>query len=90
MKAGSHPDTSKSSFDPLGGVYRRFVLIRKMKKPKETVNLLTQKPGSAPVKAVDENAMVSFYYPEIYLTLVNFAGPLDVFSLPQFMTKCKI
>lgn len=84
MKAGVHPDPTKSPFDPTSSIYRRFPLLRTMKRPAAKVNLLTQE---AKTESKLEPQMVPYWYPEITINLVNTEDHLDVASFPAFLRR---
>lgn len=82
MKAGVHPDPLKAPFDPTNSVYRRFPLLRTMKRPAATANLLagTEKPE-------DGSELVPYWYPEMVINLVNAHEHLPVSHMPPFIRK---
>lgn len=86
MKAGVHPDPMKSPFDPLNGIYKRFQLLRTMRRPPTKVNLLTnQAPLTSEKTGKDDH--VPYWYPDLTVNLVNYDEPLDVSSIPPFIRK---
>jgi hypothetical protein len=91
VKAGTHPDPLITQFDPQNSLYRRFPLVRRMKKPADKVKLLEQAKAASSQerdKAKNEDNEYTFYwYPELRLQLTNFDGPMDPFSLPSSMKK---
>ena len=86
MKAGIHPDPTKSSFDPLNGIYKRFPLLKMMKRPPKKVNLL-EKGAPLTSEKSDNNDLVPYWYPDVIVNLVNFDAILDVSELPPFTRR---
>lgn len=86
MKTGIHPDPLKSSFDPLNGIYKRFPLLRNMKRPAKRVNLLEK---DAPITSIktEDNDLVPYWYPQFYVNLVNYDQILDSFDYPPFVRR---
>lgn len=86
MKAGIHPDPMKSPFDPLNGIYKRFQLLRTMKRPPKKVNLLTNEAPLTSEKTGKDD-LVPYWYPDIIVNLVNYDESLDVATIPPFTRK---
>lgn len=86
MKAGIHPDPLKSPFDPINGIYKRFPLLKMMKKPHKKVNLM-EKGAPLASENADGKDLVPYWYPDIIVNLVNFDDILDFTEMPQFMKK---
>lgn len=86
MKAGIHPDPMISPFDPISGIYKRFPLLRTMKRPAKKVNLLEI---GAPLTSekTDKDDLVPYFYPDITVNLVNYDQHLDVSTIPPFASK---
>lgn len=86
MKSGIHPDPLKSPFDPLNGIYKRFALLRTMKRPPKKVNLL-EKGAPLTSEKTDKDDLVPYWYPDITVNLVNYDGLLDISAIPPFTRK---
>lgn len=86
MKSGIHPDPIKSSFDPLNGIYKRFALLRTMKRPPKKINLLE---NDAPLtsKNTDKDDRVPYWYPAVTVNLVNYDELLDISTIPPFARR---
>lgn len=86
MKHGVHPDPIKSSFDPINGIYKRFPLLRTMKRPPKRVNLLDK---NAPLisEKTDQDDMVPYWYPDIAVNLVNYDEMLDISTIQPFTRR---
>ena len=80
VRAGTHPDPLVTPFDPTNSIYRRYPLLRKMKAPSEKVKLLEQAPKSKGDDKKEE--VISYWYPDLYLELVNHDSPLNPFAMP--------
>lgn len=86
MKSGIHPDPIKSSFDPLNGIYKRFPLLRNMKRPPKKVNLL-EKDAPLTSEKTDKDDLVPYWYPDITVNLVNYDDLLDISTIPPFTRR---
>ena len=86
MKAGIHPDPLKSPFDPLNGIYKRFQLLKMMKRPPKKLNLLKNGSPLATEKS-NINDLVPYWYPDIKVNLVNFDDVLNVSEIPPFSRR---
>ena len=80
MKNGVHPDPIKSSFDPLNGIYKRFPLLRTMKRPPRKVNLL-EKDAPLTSEKTDKDDLVPYWYPDVTVNLVNYDELLDISTI---------
>lgn len=81
MKAGVHPDPLISPFEATNSIYRRYQMIRNMKRPVKKFNLLAQENQSEH-KQEDENDLVPYWYPEVVINLVNIDENISVGSMP--------
>jgi hypothetical protein len=84
MKAGIHPDPLKSVFDPLNGIYKRYPLLKTMKRPSKKVNLLQ---NSGPLTSENIHETVPYIHPDITINLVNYAEKLDLSSFSPFSRR---
>lgn len=82
MKAGVHPDPLISPFEATNSLYRRYQMIRNMKRPAKKINLLSETPAEKADEKGDENDMVPYWYPEVTINLVNIDENIPVASLP--------
>lgn len=80
MKAGVHPDPLISPFEATNSIYRRYQMIRNMKRPAKKINLLSQEKPSEDKQ--DENDLVPYWYPEVVINLVNIDENIPVASMP--------
>lgn len=86
MRAGVHPDPLISPFDPLNGIYKRFPLLRNMKRPPKKVNLLENTTPLASEKS-NNNDFVLYWYPDVTINLVNYDDMIDIKTIPPFSRK---
>jgi hypothetical protein len=83
-KSGHHPDPSVSKFDPKNTLYRRISLLKEMPRPVQTSNLIS---GEQKQPSVDSKEKVTYWYPEILISLVQDQSPLNPKALPPPMKR---
>lgn len=86
MKSGIHPDPMISPFDPYNGIYKRFPLLRTMKRPAKKVNLLKNDAPLTSEKS-EKDDLVYYWYPDLNVNLVNFDDKIELQSFPPFSRK---
>lgn len=86
MKAGVHPDPMKSPFNPLNGIYKRYPLLKSMKRPAKKVNLL-EKDAPLTAEKTNKDDMVPYWYPDITVNLVNYDDVLKMNTIAPFSSR---
>lgn len=84
MKAGVHPDPDKSPFDPLNGIYKRYPLLKMMKRSAKKIDLLGKKE---PLENPENPEVVPYWYPDIAVNLVNYDDILDISGFSQYSRR---
>lgn len=83
MKSDVHPDPMISPFNPFSGIYKRFPLLRAMKRPAKKLNLLKDDAPLTSEKS-DKDNLVWYWYPELHVNLVNTDENIELQSFLPF------